>query len=106
MSFMTAVASNPSQGQYSVNSQTGIYTFNSADYGQYVSITYAYNDCNAEIKETALIQVAEILQKRLFHGLKSSGSPETGTTSYTFDVPRPPLVMEIMRKYRRAFVGV
>ncbi len=37
------VGGSPSKGQYSV-SGTGVYTFNSADFGQGVSISYTWND--------------------------------------------------------------
>jgi hypothetical protein len=39
---MSRVASSPTTGQYSVNESTGVYTFASADAGQYVKISYRY----------------------------------------------------------------
>lgn len=39
---LTAVASGPVAGQYSVNATTGMYTFSSADVGQALMISYDY----------------------------------------------------------------
>lgn len=40
---LTRVASAPAAGQYSVNTTTGVYTFNTADTAKGVLISYAYN---------------------------------------------------------------
>jgi hypothetical protein len=39
---LTRVASGPVQGQYSVNTSTGVYTFASADTGAHVQISYTF----------------------------------------------------------------
>lgn len=44
---MTQVASAPATGQYSVNSTTGVYTFNTADSGDSVLINYLYTAATA-----------------------------------------------------------
>ena len=48
---LTAVASNPAVGQYSVNLSTGIYTFAAADAGKSLSMTYATLDVPDDIQE-------------------------------------------------------
>lgn len=44
---MTQVASSPAANQYSVNSSTGVYTFNTADSGDSVLINYIYTAATA-----------------------------------------------------------
>lgn len=39
---LTLVASSPAAGQYSVNTATGVYTFNSSDAGKAVLVNYTY----------------------------------------------------------------
>lgn len=102
---LVAVPGSPQQGQYSV-SAAGLYTFNAADAGQWMAFRYAYNAAPPEIQQYAIIQIAETLKKRQTIGLKSQGSPETGTTSYLWDVVRPSYVAAVMNKYKRAFVGM
>jgi hypothetical protein len=40
---LTRVASAPAAGQYSLNATTGVYTFNTADTGKQVAISYEYS---------------------------------------------------------------
>jgi hypothetical protein len=48
------VPSNPQQGQYSVNTATGIYTFAAADSGAVLAITYGYNDIEDDVVAVVL----------------------------------------------------
>lgn len=98
------VASAPAQGQYSVAAD-GTYTFNAADNGKFVSISYAYNEAMPDVQMACIMQVCETLYTRTSIGLRSQGSPESGTTMYS-KVARPERVLEVMRKYKRAMVGV
>jgi hypothetical protein len=101
---LAQVASAPTQGQYSVDA-TGTYTFNTADATQSIAITYAYNDAMPDVKMACIMQVCETLYTRKSIGLRSQGSPESGTTSY-MKVARPDRVRMVMEKYKRALVGV
>jgi hypothetical protein len=101
---LTAVASNPAVGQYSVSS-TGVYTFNAGDAAQPMSITYAYNAAMPDIQMAVIMQVVEELYTRKTAGLVSQGSAEGGTTTYS-KVARPKRVIEIMNKYKRGMVGM
>lgn len=53
--FLTRVASAPTQGTYSVNLTTGVYTFNSADNGSIALIDYAYSP-NSSTNQSVLVQ--------------------------------------------------
>lgn len=101
---MTQVATPTAVGEYSV--VNGVYTFFSGDAGQYVAIDYAYNAAPPEVKAYALMQAAETVHKRKTLGLKSQSDKEGGTTTYTWDLARPPIVMAVMEKYKRAMVGM
>ncbi|MGH6840676.1 MAG: hypothetical protein ACREDV_01060, partial [Methylocella sp.] len=54
---LTLVASSPLAGQYSVNTATGIYTFNSADAGKAVLVNYTYTISGAGQKFTVANQL-------------------------------------------------
>lgn len=97
-------ASTPAQGQYSFTSG-GVYTFNSADAGQPIAITYGYNAAMPDIQMAAIMQVCETLYTRKSIGLKSQGTPEQGTTAYA-NVARPDRVLMVMMKYKRIQLGV
>lgn len=102
---LESVAANPAQGQYTV-SNIGAYGFNAADDGNYVAVTYGYNAAPEEIQGWALIQIAEMLEKRKQLGMKQQGGPDSGTTTYTWDVPRQPMMLQVALKYKRAFTGM
>ena len=54
---LTLVASAPAAGQYSVNTSTGVYTFNSADAGKAVLASYTYTVSGAGQKFTVANQL-------------------------------------------------
>lgn len=99
------VPSNPAQGQYSLTNGQLPYIFNAADNGQFISLSYAYDGTAVDIQLAVLQQIAETLFTIKSTGLRSQGSPESGTTSYT-KVMRPDSVLQVMLKYKRAMVGV
>jgi len=54
---LTLVASTPAAGQYSVNTSTGVYTFNSADAGKAILASYTYTVGGAGQKFTVANQL-------------------------------------------------
>ena len=72
---LTAVPSNPAQGQYSV--AAGTYAFNEADEGQAVLISYGY--CPADVEEATIELIAESYRRkeRVGEMSKSLGGQET-----------------------------
>lgn len=101
---LTPVPSSPAAGQYTVSS-IGAYGFNTADNNSYVSVTYAINQPPEDVTGWVLVQVAEMLEKRKQLGLKQQGSQESGTTTYTWDVPKSPAISAVQFRYKRAMVG-
>ena len=99
-----AVLSPTSAGQYSF-SQAGVYTFSAGDAGQQVAITYGANQAPPDIQMAVIMQVCETLYTRKSIGLRSQGSPESGTTSYTKSVVTPD-VLRVMARYKRAMVSM
>jgi hypothetical protein len=98
------VPSSPAQGQYSLTEGGWPYIFNAADNEAYISVSYAYDGTPVDIQMACIQQVLETLFTRKSVGLKSQGSPESGTTSYS-KVARPDSVRMVMEKYKRAMVG-
>ncbi len=99
------VPNSPAQGQYSLTAGGLPYIFNSADNNQFISLSYAYDGTAVDIQMACIMQVAETLYSRKTIGLRSQGSPESGTTAYS-NVARPPMVLMVMQKCKRAMVGV
>ena len=97
---LTLASGAPSQGQYNF-SANGNYVFNAADQGQSISIDYGYNAALEDVQMAAIMQIAETLYTRKTIGLRSQGSPESGTTSYTKNTFTPD-VLRILQKYKRA----
>jgi hypothetical protein len=96
---LTLVTGPPAQGQYSVNS-SGVYTFNVADAGQTIGITYGYNAAMPDLQMACIMQVAETLFSRKTIGMRSKGA-EGETTSYSKYVFTPD-VLRVVLKYKRA----
>lgn len=96
---LTLASGPPAQGQYTV--AAGVYTFNSADAGQKISIDYGYDAAMPDLQMAAILQVCETLYTRKSIGLRSQGSPESGTTLYTNNTFTSD-VLRIVSKYRRA----
>lgn len=100
----TPVTSGPTQGQYSVSS-SGVYTFNAADAGLPVNISYGFNQAPNDVQMACIMQVCETLFTRKSIGLNSEAVPEAGSTSFS-KVARPARVLMVMSKYKRAMVGM
>lgn len=99
---LTAVSSNPAQGQYSVTS-SGVYTFNSADANVNIVIAYAYNGVPLDIQNAVNIQVALNYKRRDWAGMSSQGNPALGTTSYTkWEIP--PEVERVIQNHSRSAI--
>ena len=100
---LSLVSANPAQGQYSVNSTTGVYTFNSADQNANVVIAYAYNGVPLDIENAVNIQVQLNYKRRDWQGLSSQGNPQLGTTAYTkWEIP--PEVERVIQNYTRSAI--
>lgn len=54
---LTRVASSPAAGEYSVNTGTGVYTFNTADAAKHVLISYEYSDATGGVYYTLTNEV-------------------------------------------------
>lgn len=94
---MTKVSANPAAGQYTVD-DTGKYTFNSADNGKVVTISYWYKDIPADLQQ-AIIEIACSRYRRKSH--IDQDSQNTGGQNIQFtkaDVP--PEVKEQFENYR------
>ena len=91
-------------GQYSVD-VNGVYTFDVADAGRWVSVTYAYNAPMLDIQQAAIESVALTLQRQKSTGLKSFSDQPGGSTTYVKAFRAEAAVM-IMEKYRRALVSM
>lgn len=75
----TAVTGAPAAGQYSVNSTTGVYTFNAADAGTAMLISYSY--IPFDINQACIEWVAERYnyKQRVGQRSKSLGGQETAS---------------------------
>jgi Phage gp6-like head-tail connector protein len=93
---LTAVASNPDQGQYSVTA--GVYTFNAADAGQVVLISYSY--VPQDIAHAAMEMVAERYRykNRIGEVSKSLGGQETMSYSQK---DMPDFIRTLLQPYKR-----
>lgn len=81
---LVAVASSPAQGQYSVSA--GVYTFNAADEGQSVLLSYSYTP--ASLEDTCINWVSERFRYRDRIGQKSKTLGGQETASYDLsDIP-------------------
>jgi len=101
---LSAVTPPITAGQYSFSS-AGVYTFSAGDAGQQIAITYGSNQAPPDIQMAVIMQVCETLYTRKSIGLRSQGSPESGTTSYTKSVITPD-VLRVMAKYKRSMVSM
>jgi hypothetical protein len=93
---LTAVASNPSQGQYSVSE--GAYSFNAADAGAAVLITYSYTP--EEIEQAVIELLSLRYRERSRIGQKSQTLGAGETVAYiTADMPDS--VKALLQQYRK-----
>ena len=82
---LTAVASGPITGQYSVNPATGTYTFAAADVGKAISTNYATTSTPADLEEVCLRLVAGRFRARNRDpALVQRETPGVGTERFWF----------------------
>jgi len=93
---MVSVASNPAQGQYSVG--CGTYTFNSADAGQGVLISYSYTPSDIEDACITLVGERYSYKSRIGTVSKSLGGNETVSFSQK---DMPDYLRTTLQPYRR-----
>lgn len=96
---LTVVTTNPAQGEYSVDSD-GTYTFNSADTGKGVLISYAYipGEVEQAVKEMVAWKYAE--KDRFGQRQKSI---DGGTVTFMVD-DVPPYAASVIQRYARVQV--
>lgn len=82
------VTSAPAQGQYAVNSASGVYTFNSADANAAIRISYTWNNAGSGLKTTMTNQLLGTTpQFRLvFTNTISPGAPGEGGQTLPFNL--------------------
>jgi hypothetical protein len=94
----TAVTGTPAVSQYSVNSTTGVYTFNAADAGTAMLISYSY--IPADINQACIEWVAERYRyrDRISQRSKSLGGQETAS----YDIgAMSAYIKQILQPYKR-----
>lgn len=94
---LTKVASAPAQGQYSVTT-AGVYTFNSADNGASVVMSYGY--LPADLAQACIEWVALRFTSQKSIGVKSQSLGGQETISYDTG-PIPQFVMAAIQPYKR-----
>lgn len=80
-SLLTAVTGSPGPGEYSVASTTGVYTFNAAQQGAAVLISYGY--VPADLEQAALEMISLRMKSRDSIGINSKSLGGAETVSYT-----------------------
>lgn len=108
---LSAVASNPAAGQYAVSN--GVYTFNSADVGKSVTISYAYNQIPDDLVDVCLrLITARFRSKGRDPALVQSDMPGSGSMRYWVggaphqNGPFPPEISSMLdSSYRVPVVG-
>lgn len=98
-----AVPSAPAEGQYSVDSSTGIYTFNSADAGFRLLISYSY--IPSDIEQACIEWVAERYRYKERIGFKSKSLGGQETASYDLSA-MPAFIMLMLQPYKRTNVDI
>lgn len=95
---LTKVASTPGPNQYSVN-ETGLYTFNSAEDGDGVLLTYAY--VPADIQRAVHRMIARELKSSDHEGQRSKNMGSAGGTVYYETDAYSDSVQRTIDKYAR-----
>ncbi len=99
----TAVASMPATGQYSVNGTTGVYTFNSADAGTQLLISYSYVPSDIEGACIAWVGSRYRFKERIDFKSKSLGGQETAS----YDISAMPAYVALaLQPYKRTNVDI
>lgn len=99
---LVPVASNPAQGQYSVASN-GVYTFNSADQGVKILISYGYNGTPEDLQVACKRLCSLIYKRKPQEDVKSKIMQEGGTLNQR-DWECPPEIERTIQKYMRRAV--
>lgn len=100
---LTEVASNPATGQYSVDEDTGIYTFNVAQAGLGVLVTYDYtNPVPGDIEQACLDLIGISWRMKSRIGLSSQGMAGE-TTSYIVKA-LPDYVQSALQPYKKVIL--
>lgn len=97
----TAVTSNPAAGQYSVNSTTGVYTFNAANASTPMLISYSY--IPADINQACIEWVAERYRYKERVGQRSKSLGGQETASYDLGAMSA-YIKAILQPYKRTNV--
>jgi hypothetical protein len=95
------VTGAPASGQYSVTA--GTYTFNVAQQGASVNISYQYGGTPFDLAEAVTEWCGDVYRSRQWIGQKSQMQPNVGTTSYA-TWPMPDRVKSLCDFYRMRFL--
>ncbi len=98
----TAVTGTPSAGQYSVDIATGIYTFNAADAGTAMLISYSYTPADIEQACIEMVRERYAYKQRIGQKAKSLGGNET--TSFDLSAMSEYVTM-LLQPYKRTNVA-
>lgn len=101
VSGLTLTTGSPGPGQYSVSA--GIYTFNAAQQGQAIAITYAFGAAPLDLQQSATQLVAAKYRSRQWIEQLSQIQPGVGTTSYS-KLAIPADVQMVIDRYRMRFL--
>lgn len=104
---LAAVSANPAAMEYVAPvfgaAIPGVYTFNAAQYGVSVNISYLYGAPPLDLSEAAARLVAEQYRRRQWISQVSQTQPQIGTTAYS----RLEMMLDtaaIVNRYRRTFI--
>jgi hypothetical protein len=98
---LTAVTGTPAAGQYSV--LNGVYTFNAAQQGQTVVISYLYGGVPFDLSQASTQLVAAKYRSRQWIEQLSQMQPGVGTTAYS-RLAIPADVEMVLNRYRMRFL--
>jgi hypothetical protein len=98
---LTAVTGTPAAGQYSV--LNGVYTFNAAQQGQTVVISYLYGGVPFDLNQASTQLVAAKYRSRQWIEQLSQVQPGVGTTAYS-RLAIPADVEMVLNRYRMRFL--
>jgi hypothetical protein len=98
--FVYTASSTPAQGQYTYSSDgLGVYTFNAADQGQPILVSYSY--CPSDVEQVVLDMINERYAYRSRAGVKSRSLG--GQESSTYDMSGiPEYARSALNSYRRS----
>jgi hypothetical protein len=104
---LTGVPATPGPGEYTPPAYgvapLGVYTFNAAQQGVEVNISYQYGGTPEDLSEAVTEWVGDVYRSRQWIGQKSQMQPGVGTTSYA-TWPMPDRVKSLCDFYRMRFI--